>query len=106
MTKQNKILLGVGAIVIAGYFVWTNRKKSFANAGGRGIFGKRAMGCTENDPTCNICTESCFGGKCYVPVYDERGNVSYEPHTCSGIRSHQIGGVINAGVINAARAGF
>ena len=35
MTKQNKMLLGVGALVIAGYLVWTNRKKGFANAGGR-----------------------------------------------------------------------
>lgn len=28
MTKQNKMLLGVGAIAIASYLVWKNKKKS------------------------------------------------------------------------------
>ena len=31
MTKQNKMLLGVGAIAIATYLVFKNKKKSFAN---------------------------------------------------------------------------
>jgi len=35
ITKQNKMLLGVGAIAIATYLVFKNKKKSFANAGGR-----------------------------------------------------------------------
>jgi hypothetical protein len=65
MTKQNKILLGVGAIAIATYLVFKNRKKSFANAGGRsGSFTLPA------------------GSKCPKPYLTVQGITSNAPVTC------------------------
>jgi len=71
MTKQNKMLLGVGAIIIAGYFVWTNRKKSFANAGGR----------TGTGGTTGTYTLPA-GSRCPKPYLTVQGITSNAPVTC------------------------
>ena len=39
MDKQTKMLLGVGALAVVGYFIWkSTQKKSFANLTGLGTF--------------------------------------------------------------------
>ena len=66
ITKQNKMLLGVGAIAIASYLVWKNRKKSFANASGR-------IGSSYTLPA---------GSRCPKPYLTVQGITSNAPVTC------------------------
>jgi hypothetical protein len=75
MTKQNKMLLGVGAIAIATYLVFKNKKKSFANAGGRsGTFTLPA------------------GSKCPKPYLTVQGITSNAPITCVPPKTTYSGG--------------
>ena len=65
MTQNQKMLLGVGVLAVAGYLLWQqSQKKSFANAtarvkpvfGGGGDCGKRTGKCCH--------AKTCEGGKC------------------------------------------
>jgi hypothetical protein len=93
MNKKTQQILGVLAIVGLGYWAYTKygKKKSFANLTSK--TGKRTTSSTEN-PTQNICGDTCNGGVCYVAVYDANGNVTYQKHSCSGTIGSQIGGVL------------
>ena len=74
MTKQNKMLLGVGAIAIATYLVFKNKKKSFANAGGGGYSSPPLpSGGTFTLPA---------GSKCPKPYLTVQGITSNAPVTC------------------------
>ena len=75
MTKQNKILLGVGALALASYLVWKNKKKLFANASGdQKECQKPQMPCPRLAGSCFTPTRGgiigtapigCFGGTPY-----------------------------------------
>ena len=77
MTKNQKMLLGVGAVAIAGYLVYQQmNKNSFANASGRSIFGKARTStkiCGPGDNCSgalgNLCGESCMNGVCNFIIY-------------------------------------
>lgn len=67
MNKNQKLLLGVGLVAVAGYLLWQqNQKKSFANAMGRAkaapIFGGGG-GCGKGSGRCCFA-KSCNDGKC------------------------------------------
>ena len=90
MNKKTQMIIGIAAVAGLGYMIWKKNQKptGFVNAaGGFARTAKRRTGggvCTEGSPTCNICGESCLDGKCYVPVYDENGNVTYRMASCGG----------------------
>ena len=44
MTKQTKMILGVGAVALVGYFVWKGMKPKTTNASGSG---------------CKVCDKAC-----------------------------------------------
>ena len=79
ITKNQKMLLGVGAVAVVGYLVYQQmNKKSFAgekmNASGRVFAKTRASStCGPGDvcsgPAGNLCGESCMNGYCYFIVY-------------------------------------
>jgi hypothetical protein len=75
MTKNQKMLLGLGAVAVVGYFVYQNNKpKGFAgekmNASGRGVFGR---------PTLDTLERPCTGAN---------GGSSSDPKSPSGMCCH------------------
>jgi hypothetical protein len=76
ITKNQKMLLGVGAVAVVGYLVYQQmNKKSFAgekmNASGRVFAKTRASStCGPGDvcdgPAGNVCGESCLNGFCNI----------------------------------------
>jgi hypothetical protein len=91
MQKKTKILLGVGALAVAGYFIWKNNqsKDIFANASGR----KKVLKGGDEIALSNISMEMpdyfrdfC---KCHTAVNvltrkDDEGNVTeVTEYTCS-----------------------
>jgi len=92
MNKKTQTIVGVLVVAGLGYWAYTKygKKKSFSNFSAR----RRTSGL--ESPTQNLCGENCNGGRCYVPVYDASGNVSYQPHSCSGTIGSQIGGVLGS----------
>jgi hypothetical protein len=77
ITKNQKMLLGVGAVAVAGYLVYQQMNKKM------NVIGRTRMGGTRSG-TSDICGEGCVDGKCRFPYYDEFGNVSYLTTTCKG----------------------
>ena len=82
MTKQTKMLLGVGALAVVGYLVYTKMgsgtktnaigKKSKVKGGVRSGFDKPAT-----------CGEGCTNGTCRFDMYDEGGKVTgYNVFAC------------------------
>ena len=81
MTKQNKILLGVGAIAIASYLVWKNKKKSFANAGGRNECQKPQLPCPKLVGACYTPTRGSIVGTAPIGCFTGLQNTSLPPTT-------------------------
>jgi len=92
INKQTKMILGLAAVGVAGYFVFKSMKPKTQN-----FVRKRkastlsspcgAGGCTPKDCLCGEC---CDGGKCYYAVYDAQGNATYRALSCSGTGESQI----------------
>lgn len=77
MTKNTKTLLTIGGIAVVGYILYkqfAKSGKSFAGFTASDDFFN-ASGCKQNDPSCNLCGESCVDGKCYVVRTDNQGKV-------------------------------
>ena len=107
MTKQTKMLLGVGALAAAGYFLWKKSKMkpaataSFANASGSMVVSKggRVVGRALSTPkgTCRCSPSQSvagqIGGK---DVYECCGNGMYayaaSPNPCSVCNAQTGGG--------------
>ena len=76
MQKRTKILLGVGALAIAGYFIWKNNqpKDIFANASGKSL--NPTLATLERSPGC----------PCHATASDQ-GGVPNGWELCKGVGS-------------------
>jgi hypothetical protein len=89
MTKNTKNLIAIAAIGGVALLIYNqmNKQKSFANL----VRTRTSLLSPRNiNPSSCPCGECCTDGKCYVPVYDQNGNVSYSQRTCTGTKNTQI----------------
>jgi hypothetical protein len=90
MNKQTKLILGVAAVGVAGYLVFKSMKPkttaTFVSGKSKSKTGKiKLCGPGECEgPSANLCSDGCVGGVCYVPVYGERGDLTYRLAKCGG----------------------
>jgi hypothetical protein len=80
MTKQTKMLLGVGALAAVGYLVWKSQSNTKTNFTTSKRAGTRLVNCS--DENCsgaagNLCGESCLNGTCNVAVYGSNGKITH-----------------------------
>jgi hypothetical protein len=108
MTKKTKTILGVVVVGAIAFYLYKRKKSGksllpFGNFSGDDNFfnvnGTRrtsmprgtTTGCSQDDPSCNICGDSCVNGVCYVAIYNQSGTIStYQQHRCSGLSGNQI----------------
>lgn len=80
MTKQTKMILGVGAVALVGYFVWKGMKPKTTNASGSGFAPKKGKCKTYLSNKLSTITED---GKTYqaYPCLEPKGAYSTTPPT-------------------------
>jgi hypothetical protein len=92
MTQNTKNLLMIGGVAVVGYLIYKqmSKPKNFANATGRSLTGKTRMGsmCSagSDDPSCNLCGESCVNNRCNFATYNQNGQITgYRTISCGGV---------------------
>jgi len=100
INKQTKMILGLAAVGVAGYFILKSMKPKTQNFTRRK--SSSVSSCTEDGscegPQGNICGESCVNGVCFIAQYGPSGNkpIGYIKARCAGTsESTQVLGLAN-----------
>jgi hypothetical protein len=91
MNKQTKMILGVAAVGVAGYFVFKSMKPKTQNFGGDLPRTRIKL------PRIQKCGEGCDFGRCFVPVVGATGQVTNNLiYACTGTTSDKISTLISS----------
>ena len=86
MNKQKKMILGLAAVGVAGYFVFKSMKPKTRNFRSEG-----SPVSTTKLPKIQKCGQGCDFGRCFVPVTGATGQVTHNLiYACTGTTSDKI----------------
>jgi hypothetical protein len=103
MTKMTKNILMVGGVAIVGYLIYkkfgnkptpsrgtgtssfTADEEFFSANGTRRTRSGSMCSAGSDDPSCNLCGESCVNNRCNFATYNQNGQITgYRTISCQG----------------------